>query len=55
MRLFEKIFGLRSSPEAERAKANIKKSSEEPPKPQGVYNAVASGAEIRDRFFAVID
>ncbi|MGH6680199.1 MAG: hypothetical protein ACREDL_15020 [Bradyrhizobium sp.] len=55
MGLFDKLFGRRSSPEAEQAKAIIRKAWEDSRKPQGAYKAAASGAEIRDRFFAVVE
>lgn len=55
MGLFDKLFGRRASPEAEQVKAIMRKAWENSGKPQGAYKAAATGAEIRDRFFAVIE
>jgi len=55
MGLFDKLFGRRASPETEQAKAIIRKAWEDSRKPQGAYKAATTGAEIRDRFFALIE
>ena len=55
MGLFDKIFGRRASPEAEQAKAIIRKAWENSRKPQGAYKAATTGAQIRDRIFTVIE
>jgi len=55
MGLFDKLFGRRASPEAEQVKAIMRKAWENSGKPQGAYKAATTGAEIRDRFFAVIE
>lgn len=55
MGLFDKLFGRRASPEAERAKAIIRKAWENSQKPQGAYKAATTGAQIRDRFFTVVE
>src|SRR5271156_1367810 len=61
MGLFDKLFSRRARPEAERGpeadrvKAIIRKPWEDTWKPQGAYKAATAGAEIRDRFFAVIE
>lgn len=55
MGLFDKLFGRRASPEAEQVKAIMRKAWENSGKPQGSYKAATTGAEIRDRFFAVIE
>lgn len=55
MGLFNKLFPRKTSPEAERAKAAIRKALEDSRKPQGAYKAATAGAEIRGRFFAVIE
>jgi hypothetical protein len=55
MGLFDKLFGRRASPEAEQAKAIIRKAWENSRKPQGAYKAATTGAQIRDRFFTVVE
>jgi len=55
MRLFDKLFGRRASPEAEQAKAIFRKAWENSRKPQGAYKAATTGAQIRDRFFTVVE
>jgi hypothetical protein len=55
MGLFDKLFGRRASPEAEQAKAIIRKAWENSQKPQGAYKAATTGAQIRDRFFTVVE
>jgi hypothetical protein len=44
-----------ADPEAERAKALIRKAWENSGRPQGAYKAAISGAEIRRRFFALVE
>jgi hypothetical protein len=55
MGLFDKLFGRRSSPEAEQAKAIIRRAWEDSRKPQGAYKAATTGAQIRERFFTVVE
>jgi len=55
MGLFNKLFFRRANSDAELAKALIRKAWEDSGKPQGAYKAAMSGAEIRGRFFTVIE
>lgn len=55
MGLFNKLFFRRTSAEAERAKAIIRKAWEDSRKPQGAHKAATTGAEIRGRIFTVIE
>ncbi len=55
MGLFDKLFSRRASPEAEQAKAIIREAWENSGKPQGAYKAATTGAQIRDRFFTVVE
>lgn len=55
MGLFDKLFGRRASPGAEQARAIIRKAWEDSQKPQGAYKAATTGAQIRDRFFTVVE
>jgi hypothetical protein len=55
MGLFNRLFSRRANPDAERAKALIRKAWEDSGKPQGAYKMATSGAEIRGRFFTLIE
>jgi hypothetical protein len=55
MRLFSKLFSRRADPELERAVALLRKALENSTKPQGAYKAAIAGAEIRRRFFTVVE
>lgn len=55
MGLFNKLFSHRADPDKERAKALIRKAREDSGKPQGAYQAATTGAEIRGRFFTLIE
>jgi len=55
MGLFDKPFGRRANPEAKQAKAIIREAWENSRKPQGAYKAATTGAQIRDRFFTVVE
>src|SRR5262245_40262723 len=55
MGLFDKLFSRKADPDAERAKALFRKAWEDSGKPQGPYKAAIAGAEIRRRFFALVE
>jgi len=55
MGLFGKLFSRsRANPDAERAKAIIKRALENSRKPQGADKMAVAGAEIRQRFFTLV-
>ena len=54
MRPFSKLFS-RKDPDLERAAALLRKALENSTKPQGAYKAAIEGAEIRERFFALVE
>lgn len=55
MGLFNKLFSRRVGSAKARAKAVIKQAWEKSGKPQGAYKAATHGAEIRGRFFSVVE
>jgi hypothetical protein len=54
MGLFNKLFSRNANPDADRAKAIIKRALENSRKPQGADKTAVAGAEIRQRFFTLV-
>ena len=55
MGLFNRLFSRRANPDAERAKALIRQALEDAERPQGAYKMAVHGAELRRRFFALVE